>query len=133
MLRRTPFTLVLISLVIPLTSAGISTMTASGLGAAFLPKDDVVDFVKDHDRAWNRENRCAVIALFKGTPGTGRTTGTRYQCSLRFTIKTFVVYTALTVHRRPLGSATEHSSIGCIDKGLTKRPFVSCGLIADFS
>ena len=34
---------------------------------------------------------------------------------------------------RPLGSATEHSSLGCIDKRLTSMAFVNCGLIADFS
>ena len=67
-------------------------------------------------------------------PGEGqeKTPGTTDRSSLSFTGKRFVLYIGFKIRGRPLGSATEHSSIGCIDKELTKRPFVSCGLIADF-
>ena len=43
-----------------LTAFGIQTSTASGLRAPFSPKDEVITFVKNYDRAWNRKDVAAV-------------------------------------------------------------------------
>ena len=45
--------------------------------------------------SFDLQNRCAFLGQFQGTPGTGGTTGRDDPDRVNFTVKTFVVYTAL--------------------------------------
>ena len=54
-----------------------------------------LQFEQEISASFDLENRCAFLGQFQGTPGTGGTTGRDDPNQVNFTVKTFVVYTAL--------------------------------------